>query len=132
MTLISTRIDDVLTVTRPWGRFQQFLTNAPASVKIITIEPHQRLSLQRHQDRDEMWQVIDGPVQVQVHGERSTVLAGERVWVPRGAMHRLGNDGEAPARVLEVAFGHFDEDDIERFEDDYDRGGPVGAAAKQP
>jgi len=23
--------------------------------------------------------------------------------------------------VLEVAFGHFDEADIERFEDDYDR-----------
>lgn len=115
-------LDDILTVHRPWGDFQQFLTNASASVKIITIAPEQRLSLQRHRERDELWQVIDGPVDVEVGGASSSVQAGERVWVARGAVHRMGNSGLTTVRVLEVAFGHFDEDDIERFEDDYDRG----------
>lgn len=114
-------LEDVFIVTRPWGSFEQFLTNAPASVKIITVAPLQRLSLQRHRDRDELWQVIDGPVTTEVDGVTSVVDRGERVWVPRGAVHRMGNQGDTEVRVLELAFGHFDEDDIERLEDDYAR-----------
>lgn len=121
MTTISRPIDDVFTVVRPWGSFEQFLCNAPASVKVITVGAHQRLSLQRHQSRDELWQVLDGPVEVEVDGRRSTVTVGQRVWVPRLTMHRMGNAGEVDVRVLELAFGEFDEDDIERFEDDYAR-----------
>jgi mannose-6-phosphate isomerase len=121
MTSVSHPMDDVFSVDRPWGSFEQFLCNAPASVKVITIGGHQRLSLQRHQERDELWQVLDGPVQVEVDGRRSTVTVGQRVWVPRRSMHRMGNAGESSVRVLELAFGHFDEEDIERFEDDYAR-----------
>jgi hypothetical protein len=33
----------------------------------------------------------------------------------------MGNSGDQPGRLLEVAFGHFDEADIERLEDDYAR-----------
>jgi mannose-1-phosphate guanylyltransferase/mannose-6-phosphate isomerase len=128
MTTISQPPENVFTVDRPWGSFQQFLSNAPASVKILTVAPHQRLSLQRHQLRDELWQVIDGPVRVEVDGLESTVLAGERVWVPRLAMHRMSNPGNVDVRVLELAFGHFDEEDIERFEDDYSRVAAPGAA----
>jgi mannose-6-phosphate isomerase len=121
MTITRLPIDDVLTVTRPWGNFQQFLTNAPASVKIITIAPRQRLSLQQHAQRDELWQVIDGPVEIEVSGTATTATVGDRFWVARGAVHRMGNSGDCAVRVLEVAFGHFDEDDIKRLEDDYQR-----------
>ena len=107
---------------RPWGRFQQFTTGEPVTVKVISVEPGHRLSLQRHAHRSEMWHVVDGPVEVTV-GERSwSVAPGEQVWVPAGATHRLGNPGDRTARVLEMAFGHFDEADIERLEDDYTRG----------
>lgn len=91
------------------------------TVKTITIDPGQRLSLQRHQDRAEMWQVLSGPVQVTVDDRTWSVAVGEMVWVPPGAVHRLGNVGEQPALVLELAFGDFDEDDIERLQDDYAR-----------
>lgn len=114
-------LDDVFVVTRPWGSFEQFLTNAPASVKIITVAPLQRLSLQRHRDRDELWQVIDGPVVTEVDGVTVAASRGERVWVPRGAVHRMSNPGAVDVRVLELAFGHFDEADIQRLEDDYSR-----------
>ena len=107
---------------RPWGSFQQFVHNEAVTVKIITVAPLHRLSLQRHTQRDEFWQVIDGPADVEVGGHSNSVEADGRAWIPRGSTHRLGNSGATPVRVLEIAFGHFDEDDIERLDDDYDRG----------
>lgn len=115
------RRDEVFVVERPWGRFQQFTANEAASVKTITVEPGQRLSLQRHQHRAELWQVLDGPMDVTVGDQTWAARTGELIWVPVGAVHRMGNPGERSARILEVGFGHFDEDDIERLEDDYSR-----------
>ncbi|SOC56979.1 phosphomannose isomerase type II C-terminal cupin domain [Ornithinimicrobium cerasi] len=115
------RTRDVFVTERPWGRFQQFASNEVVTVKTITVEPGQRLSLQTHGHRAEMWHVLDGEVDVQV-GERTWVArTGEMVWVPEGSVHRLGNPGTEPARVLELAFGEFDEADITRLEDDYTR-----------
>lgn len=106
---------------RPWGRFEQFVTNEPVTVKTITVEPGHRLSLQRHTGREELWHVLDGQADTHVDGVDRVLGPGERVLVPRGATHRLGNSGKVPVRVLEIAFGRFDEDDIERLQDDYTR-----------
>ncbi|WP_338749951.1 phosphomannose isomerase type II C-terminal cupin domain [Janibacter alittae] len=106
---------------RPWGRFEQFTSNQTTTVKIVTVAPGHRLSLQTHEYRGEFWQVLDGPLDVTV-GDRSwTAGTGEKVWVPPGAVHRMGNSGDAPARILEIGFGDFDESDIVRLEDDYRR-----------
>jgi mannose-1-phosphate guanylyltransferase/mannose-6-phosphate isomerase len=115
------RREDVFVVERPWGRFRQFTRNAPTTVKTITVDPEQRLSLQRHEHRAELWHVLAGPLDVTVDGRSWTAQVGELVWVPRGAVHRMGNPGEQAAVVLELGFGPFDEDDIERLEDDYSR-----------
>ena len=45
---------------------------------------------------------------------------GEEIWIPAGAKHRLSSTGPA-VRVLEVAFGNWQQEDIARYEDDYDR-----------
>jgi mannose-6-phosphate isomerase len=112
---------DVFTVTRPWGAFQQFVSNETVTVKIITVQPGHRLSLQRHLHRGEMWQVLDVPIDVTVDDRRWTAQPGETVWVPHGALHRMGNSGTVAGRLLEVGFGFFDEADIERHDDDYSR-----------
>lgn len=115
------RTRDVFVVERPWGQFQQFATNERVTVKTVTIAPGQRLSLQHHAERNEMWQVLDHPVDITL-GERTwSAQPGELIWVPVGTLHRMGNSGEEPARVLELAFGDFDEADITRLEDDYRR-----------
>lgn len=115
------RTQDVFVVERPWGEFQQFATNETVTVKTVTIRPGQRLSLQHHAERNEMWQVLDHPIEVTL-GERTwSAQPGELIWVPVGTLHRMGNSGEQPARVLELAFGDFDEGDITRVEDDYRR-----------
>lgn len=112
---------DIFSVERPWGQFQQFVSNEQVTVKIITVQPGHRLSLQRHEHRGEMWQILDVPIDITVDDRTWLAQPGENVWVPCGATHRMGNSGDQPGRLLEVAFGHFDESDIERLQDDYAR-----------
>ncbi|GAB3077037.1 phosphomannose isomerase type II C-terminal cupin domain [Phycicoccus sp. Root563] len=113
--------DETFVQERPWGQFEQFVSNERVTVKIITVQPGHRLSLQTHENRGEFWQVLDGPMEVTV-GDRTWVAAsGEKVWAPQGSVHRMANHGDAPGRMLEVAFGDFDEADIVRLQDDYAR-----------
>lgn len=114
-------VADIFSVERPWGDFQQFVSNETVTVKIITVQPGHRLSLQRHQHRGEMWQILDGPIDITVDDRQWRAERGEIVWVPVGSTHRMGNTGSEPGRLLEVGFGPFDEADIERLEDDYAR-----------
>jgi mannose-6-phosphate isomerase-like protein (cupin superfamily) len=108
-------------VRRPWGQFQQLVSNVPVTVKLITVEPGHRLSLQRHGRRGEFWQVLDVPIDIWLDDEQWVAKPGDQVWVPCGATHRIGNSGETAGRLLEIAFGDFDESDIERLQDDYTR-----------
>ncbi len=119
--LMKDRTGDVFVSERPWGEFQQFVSNERVTVKIITVQPGHRLSLQTHEHRAEMWQVLDGPVDVEIDGRAWTAQRGERVWAGQGMRHRMTNSTSEPQRVLEIAFGDFDESDIERLEDDYSR-----------
>ena len=112
---------DVEVVRRPWGEFCQFSTARPVTVKVLTVDPGHRLSLQRHELRGEMWQLLDEPLAITVGDETWAAQAGELLWIAPGVTHRITNEGERPGRILEVAFGTFDEDDIERLSDDYDR-----------
>lgn len=121
MTTEIDRVGSILNCVRPWGQFQQFVCNETVTVKIITVAPGRRLSLQKHRHRDEMWHVLDLPLLVEVNDRTWTASPGEPVWVPRNAVHRISNPFREPARLLEIAFGDFDEADIERVQDDYGR-----------
>ena len=121
MSDTANRCDEVFVSERPWGQFEQFVTNEAVTVKIITVNPGQRLSLQTHAHRDEMWQVLDVPLDITTDDRTWAAQPGERIWAPQGCRHRMANSGSEPGRLLEIAFGHFDEDDIERLQADYDR-----------
>jgi mannose-6-phosphate isomerase len=103
-------------VERPWGSFKQFANNTDCTVSLMTVLPGQRLSLQSHTMRAELWIVIDDNSTVQVGDAISTYNAGEEIWIPANERHRLSNAGDKPVRVLEVAFGNWQQDDIERYE----------------
>lgn len=108
-------------VTRPWGSFSQYAFNEDTTVSLMTVLPGQRLSLQSHTGRAELWIVLDDGATVQVDDDIRTYQAGDEVWIPANARHRLSNSGEHPVRVLEVAFGNWQQEDIQRYEDDYAR-----------
>ncbi len=108
-------------VERPWGSFKQFANNEPCTVSLMTVLPGQRLSLQSHTGRAELWIVIDDGATVQVGYDIKTCKAGDEIWIPANERHRLSCNGDAPVRVLEVAFGNWQQDDIKRYDDDYKR-----------
>jgi mannose-1-phosphate guanylyltransferase/mannose-6-phosphate isomerase len=91
------------------------------TVKIIGVNPGAVLSLQRHRRRSELWIPLDATLLVEVDGRAWRPAVDEPVWSPAGATHRLSAPGDQGGRIMEVAFGHFDEEDIERLEDKYGR-----------
>jgi len=109
-------------VRRPWGRFT-VIGSWPSkiTVKILTIDPHSRLSLQKHRLRDEEWLCLSGRAKVQVGARTFQLKPGSKVFIPRMHLHRVGS--EVGAEILEVAYGAFNEEDIVRLEDDYGRVG---------
>ena len=110
-------------VDKPWGSFDQFVLNTPCTVKILTCAPGQRLSLQRHSHRGELWVALDEGAMVERDDETLRPKLGEEVWLPVGSTHRLScTEGTShPVRVLEISLGTFDEADIERLQDSYGR-----------
>ncbi len=113
-----------LKVDKPWGRFEQYTHNLPCTVKIITVAPGGTLSRQYHHYRDELWVILDAGATVELDSEFLSPNPEEKLFIPRGTVHRLSCKGETPVRILEVSFGEFDEEDIVRLEDVYGRIGP--------
>ncbi|MFN8497113.1 MAG: phosphomannose isomerase type II C-terminal cupin domain [Anaerolineae bacterium] len=107
-------------VERPWGSFSQYAHNQEVTVSLMTVESGQRLSLQSHTGRAELWIVLDDGAAVQVGDDILYPRAGDEVWIRAGTRHRLTSTGPA-VRVLEVAFGNWQQADITRYDDDYQR-----------
>jgi mannose-1-phosphate guanylyltransferase/mannose-6-phosphate isomerase len=108
-------------VERPWGSFKQFAHNSECTVSLMTVQPGQRLSLQSHTGRAELWIVLDDGAVVQVGEQEGVHRAGDEIWIPANTKHRLSCKGQKSVRVLEVAFGNWQQDDITRYADDYKR-----------
>jgi mannose-6-phosphate isomerase len=107
-------------VERPWGAFNQYAFNEDVTVSLMTVQPGQRLSLQSHTGRSELWIVLDEGAEIIVDDQVLHPRSMEEIWIPVGAKHRLISLG-AKVRVLEVAFGNWQQEDILRFSDDYQR-----------
>lgn len=135
---------------RPWGGFLRFTEESLDAFfqaywkgadtgkhagrrdpKVLVVAPAQRLSLQLHHRRSELWRVLDGPVMV-IHGpdedhlEADVLYPGDVISIPCGHMHRLVGALDSWGRVAEI-WQHedetslSDESDIVRVQDDYAR-----------
>lgn len=105
---------------RPWGLFERFTLNEETTVKIITVNTYESISLQMHEHRDEFWRVIKGAGIIRIGDTDHIACEGESFFCPRGCEHRVTGGPEGTV-FLEIAFGKFDEDDIKRLEDRYGR-----------
>lgn len=108
------------TENRPWGSFKQFIKNEKSTVKILFVNPNERLSLQYHNHRKEFWRVIAGDPQIQIGDKIITTKIGDEFEIPEKTNHRIIG-GKEKAEILEISFGEFDENDIVRLEDQYGR-----------
>ena len=106
---------------RPWGYYRVLHEVPGMKVKELTVEPGQKLSMQRHFHRAEYWIVSEGraevnrsmasgymlpPVKLQQHDEYD---------VPVGEWHQLTNPYDVPVKIVEIQYGEqCIEEDIER------------------
>jgi mannose-6-phosphate isomerase len=107
---------------RPWGEYITLTEEYDTKVKRITVNVGQRLSLQKHKKRDEHWFVYKGVAKVTLDESTIELPPGNSIDIPRNIKHRIENIGKEPLVLIEIQTGdYFGEDDIERFEDDYNR-----------
>jgi mannose-6-phosphate isomerase len=113
-------LNEKSTVEKPWGKFEQFTRNEPVTVKILTVNPHESLSLQLHNNRDEFWKILAGQGEITLGDSVVDVHEGDEYFIEKKQKHRI-KAGSLSVKVLEISFGDFDENDITRLEDKYNR-----------
>ena len=111
---------DIYTETRPWGKFEKFHENQLCTVKLIYVNTNSRLSLQYHEHRMEFWKIVKGKAKVEIDETEHIVKENDNIIIPCGAKHRV-TALEDNCIILEISYGKFDENDIIRIEDDYNR-----------
>ncbi|WP_392397960.1 mannose-1-phosphate guanylyltransferase/mannose-6-phosphate isomerase [Ralstonia mojiangensis] len=109
-------------VARPWGSYDSVDMGQRFQVKRITVKPGAALSLQMHHHRAEHWIVVCGTAKVTRGKETFLLTENQSTYIPLGEVHRLENPGKTPLEIIEVQSGSYlGEDDIVRFDDNYDR-----------
>ena len=107
---------------RPWGYYRVLHEpNKKVKLKELTVNPGKTLSMQRHEDRGELWFVSEGEATLytinrksdaELHGrypQNQMIVINRREW------HQLANEGTEPLKVIEIQYGdRCEENDIER------------------
>jgi len=107
---------------RPWGWFEILYEEEGLKVKRILVKPGLRLSLQIHNHRGENWTIINGTAVVTRGNENIQLTTKQMVYIPPKAKHRIENTGHSDLIFIEIQSGtYLGEDDIIRFEDDFNR-----------
>lgn len=110
---------------RPWGNYRVLHEVVSANgfhtkVKELTVMPGQSLSMQRHENRFEIWHVAEGTASINyidVQGKEISVdiLELHRHSINRGSWHQLFNKTDKPIKIIEIQYGSSCiESDIER------------------
>ncbi len=109
-------------VERPWGTFESLRLEDNFQVKVLTIFPKMKISLQKHFKRSEHWVVVQGKAKVIVDDQIKKLSRNQAVFIPKESIHRIINESSETLKLVEVQVGeYFGEDDIERIEDMFDR-----------
>ena len=108
-------------VDKPWGWYETLHRGTDFTVKLLYITEGHRTSLQKHDQRAEIWTCVKGNPHIEIAGVTSVMKPGDSVSVPLAAKHRIQavEDDVIISELWQGKTCH--EKDIERFEDDYGR-----------
>lgn len=107
---------------RDWGHYRVLYEHGKGTkVKELVVEPGRCLSMQRHQNRSEIWFVAQGTASVftlDKDGERTHLCdfrEQQNMMIHRHQWHQLANQTAGPVKIVEIQFGtQCIEEDIER------------------
>lgn len=121
--MIQSAAEAKITTRRPWGSFKDLADGSGWHLKTVTVKRGGRLSLQKHKHRGEMWILVEGDAIAEIEQgarmKKFPLVKFQLFQVPKGSKHRLSS--KSGGILVEIAQGKFDEQDIERFADDYGR-----------
>jgi quercetin dioxygenase-like cupin family protein len=112
------------TVEKPWGHELIWAVTDRYVGKVLVIEAGRRLSLQRHEIKDESILVTSGRLRLYLEDDAGVVRVeelgpGEHRHVPTGRIHRY--EAIERTELMEVSTPELD--DVVRLEDDFGREG---------
>jgi len=114
--------DDFTKIHRPWGWYQTLNVDRNFHIKQILIKPGEKLSLQSHNKRRELWLVLEGNARVTKGKKRYMLGINDTIQIDFKEIHRLENIGKKNVVIIEIQTGsYFGEDDIKRYSDIYGR-----------
>ena len=102
---------------RPWGYYRVLYEIDGTKVKELTVDPRQKLSMQRHKHRSEFWFVTEGTATVKWDEFGQTKISKHNSdFISNEEWHQLMNSTDQPLKVIEIQYGdQCSEDDIERL-----------------
>jgi cytidyltransferase-like protein len=107
---------------RPWGSYHIIAKNKGYQIKEIKVNKGSKLSLQKHMDRSEFWQVVKGESKITIKKQEHFLKENEHIYIPKNTIHRIENTGREELIFIEIQLGeNLNEEDIIRIEDDYGR-----------
>ena len=91
---------------RPFGLDMKILLSTEATGGAISVlmgwlKPGEGPSDHFHTDRDEMFFIVEGTLELTIGGKTSTVGRGATVFIPRDTMHRFKNVGDTTLCMLD-------------------------------
>jgi mannose-1-phosphate guanylyltransferase/mannose-6-phosphate isomerase len=109
--------------TRPWGYYHNlWIDQGCSQVKRIVVNPGGKLSLQSHNHRSEHWIIVKGKILATLENQIKELTINNHIFIPVGKKHRIENNTDKIAELIEVQTGTIlEETDIIRYEDIYGR-----------
>ena len=107
---------------RKWGYYKDLYMGEGFKVKELVIEPFSCLSMQRHEHRSELWNLVSGQAEIHMGlGEEKMIYElnnNASVLIEKGEWHMGCNMTDKPAHIVEIWRGNskeLTEKDIERI-----------------
>ena len=114
-----------ITVKRPWGFYTIIEQGPDFSIRRVTVFSGHRLSLHSHKEKEEIWIIESGQAQIELFDPQEDYTKMIRnskngpIKVNKNVRHRIGAYGGHDLVFVEHQQGG-NENDIERYEDDYE------------
>ncbi len=106
---------------RPWGYWETLKISDSYKVKHFYVASKEKLSLQTHKHREEVWAIVDGDGKITVGDETFDAAKGDMFVIKKEQKHRA-EGGKKGLHIVEIQQGDYlGEDDIVRYDDEYGR-----------
>ena len=90
---------------RHWGRYTNLYEGKNFLVKELVVNPNSKLSLQKHFHRSEYWTITDGKPLITLNKKNFFKKPGEKIFIPREAIHRIENKFKKKVKIIEIQTG---------------------------